>query len=101
MHTSEYSIKGYEDPVRVFHNGDWSGEVIISWKELPLNEMDKRKYELQEVTIPAALLVAIALPATKDMMSEALVHFAERLPETLGLMAAIKADEAKDRKKKQ
>lgn len=100
MHTSEYSIKGYEDPVRVFHNGDWSGEVIIAYKELPCGTWDTKKYTLQEVTLPASLLVALAIPATQTMVSEALVSFAERLPETLGLMAAIKESMKSDKKPK-
>lgn len=100
MHTSEYTIEGYEDPVRVFRNGDWSGDVIIAFQEKPFGPEDKQKYTLQEVTIPAALLVAVALPATRDMMSRALVSFAERLPRTLGLMAAIEAEEAEDAKEK-
>lgn len=100
MHKSEYSIKGYEDPVRVWRHGDWSGDVTIEFKELPLDSTDKRVYPLQEVTIPAALLVAVALPATKDMMSRALKHFAERLPDTLGLMKAIEDDEAERKPKK-
>lgn len=100
MHTSEYNIKGYQEPVRVFHNGDWSGDVIIAFKEEVFGTWDKQDKPLQEVTIPAGLLAALALPVTHDMVSEALVSFAERLPETLRLMAVIKESEKSDGKPK-
>lgn len=93
MHTSKFQIAGYEGDVVVFHNGDWSGEAIIEFQEAKLGIHDKQKYPKQEVTIPAKLLAALALPATQEMVSNALVIFAERLPETLGLLAAIKKDE--------
>jgi hypothetical protein len=100
MHTSTYKIKGYQDVVRVHHNGDWSGEAIVSFKEEVFGAWDKQDKPLQEVTIPARLLAALALPVTKNMVSEALQRFAEVLPETLGLMKAVKAVKAQRKSKK-
>jgi len=99
MHTSTYKIKGYQDVVRVHHNGDWSGEAIISFKEEVYGTWDKQDKPLQEVMIPARLLAALAFPVTQEMVSDALIIFAERLPETLGVMAAVKKDEEERGKK--
>lgn len=94
MHSTSYNIEGYDGPVVVHHNGDWSGEVHIIFKEKVFGTWDKQKKEEQEAIIPGALLVALALPVTHDRLSRALEIFAERLPQTLGLMKAIEKDEA-------
>lgn len=103
MHTSTYDLEGYDGPVRVHHNGDWSGDVIVTWKDKVFGSWDTQKKEMQEAKIPGALFVALALPVTQDMVGRALESFAERLPETLGLMKAVqesmKSDKPKRRKK--
>lgn len=100
MHTSAFKLDGYDGDVRVHHNGDWSGDVIITFKEKVFGSWDEQNKPLQEAKIPGALLVALALPVTQDMISEALMSFAERLPETLGIMQAAKKSEKSDRKPK-
>lgn len=104
MHTSAFKIRGYEGDVLIFHNGDWSGEAIIRFQEEVFGKWDKQKKPVQEVEIPAKLLAALAIPATRAMVSDLLVSFAERLPETLGIYEASEAAAAeaqKGRKKKE
>jgi hypothetical protein len=100
MHTSKYHLEGYDGPVLVHHNGDWSGDVHIVFKEKVFGTWDNQKKEEQEAIIPGALLVALALPVTQDQVSRALENFAERLPETLGLMKVIEKDEASRKPKR-
>lgn len=97
MHRSAFKIRGYEGEVVVHHNGDWSGEAIICFQEEALGTDNP---EPQEVTIPAKLLAALAIPATRTMVSDLLVSFAERLPETLGIYEASEAAMAEHRKGK-
>lgn len=85
MHRSAFKIQGYKGDVVVHHNGDWSGEAIICFQEEALGT-DRPK--AREVEIPAKLLVALGIPATRAMVTSLLESFAERLPETLGIYEA-------------
>jgi hypothetical protein len=90
MHRSSFKIQGYQGNVLVFHNGDWSGEAIINFREERLFGKGKEEPE-QEATIPGKLLAALAIPATRLMVGDLLKSFAERLPETLGIYEASEA----------
>jgi hypothetical protein len=101
MHSTRFQIDGYEGDVVVHHNGDWSGEAIIVFKEKVFGTWDKQKKPEQEVEIPAKLLAALALPAAQEMMQYELQRFADRLPEILRIRAKIGPDdEGKKRKEK-
>jgi hypothetical protein len=91
MHTSKFQIAGYEGDVLVFHNGDWSGEAIIEFREAKLGIHDKKKYPKQEVTIPGRLLIGLGLPVAQEAIQDALVGFAEDLPHILRVRKAMKS----------
>jgi hypothetical protein len=91
MHSSEFEIAGYENPVIVHHNGDWSGEAIVVFQEAKTHLHDKKVYPKQEVTIPARLLIGLALPVAQEAVQDALVGFAEDLPHILRVRKAMKA----------
>lgn len=60
MHTMAIRTKE-KGPVRIHHNGDWSGMAIVSWKE-----GRGEKARVVEVEVPAEALRACSIQFVKD-----------------------------------
>jgi hypothetical protein len=86
MHTSKFQIRGYEGDVVVIHNGDWSGDAEVIFKEAVFGEWDKKPKPEQRVTIPGRLLAGLAIPVTQRMMSDKIISFLEQLPDSMGVL---------------
>ncbi len=70
MHTKEIKVPGYAD-VRVYHNGDWSGDAIVCWT-LPGGKQ-------QRVEIPADVLMALARRSAVASIAGDIMSFLEKL----------------------
>jgi hypothetical protein len=63
MITREYRVPGFEAPVTVHRNEDWSGIVVIEWTDV-VNQQHHR------TQIPAQLLMWVSFKETKAWMLE-------------------------------
>lgn len=68
MHTSKFDIKGYDGPVTVIHNSDWSGPVSITWSE----GGEERTSE-----VPGELLTLLSMDVAISTVREKVVGFLE------------------------
>jgi len=61
MQSKEYTVPGFDLPVIVHHNDDWSGLVVIEW-------FDSREETYRHTEIPAAVILAISFRETRAMI---------------------------------
>lgn len=78
-HSSSFQIRGYDGDVVVIHNGDWSGDATVIFKEAVFGSWDKKEKPEQRVQIPAKLLIALALPAAKEFVLGEIVRGIEQI----------------------
>jgi|KBSSwiStaDraftv2_1062776.scaffolds.fasta_scaffold3448049_2 hypothetical protein len=78
-HSSSFQIPGYDGDVVVIHNGDWSGDATVVFKEAVFGSWDKKEKLEQRVEIPAKLLVALALPVAKEFVLSEIVRTIEQI----------------------
>ncbi len=74
MKTEEYKLSGFEFPVLVHHEEDWSGMMVIEWADPHTNE-----HRLVEV--PAGILLFLSIRETKTWVLAELEAAIERLKE--------------------
>lgn len=103
MHTSIFKIPGYQG-ILVFHNGDWSGDVIIRFQEEVFGTWDKQNKPVKEVEIPGRLLVALSLDVAKKAVADEVTRLMDDLPNVMRLRKAgddaVKACKAAKRSRK-
>ncbi len=58
MKFKEYKLPGFDRPVFLHHNEDWSGMVIVEWWE----------DTFRRVELPARLILALSFVETKQWM---------------------------------
>ena len=66
MQTREYQLPGFDHPVIVHRNDDWSGNVVVQWSDaIASNHMTE---------LPARLLLALSFKETKAYVLDQLGH---------------------------
>jgi len=72
MKTEEFEIPGFEFPVRVTHEEDWSGMVQLEW-------IDTSSSCERLVEIPAAILLYLSIDQTKNWVLAEVAHAIDNL----------------------
>ncbi len=78
-HASSFKIPGYQGDVVVIHNGDWSGDATVVFREAVYGAWDKQEKPEQRITIPAKLLIALALPIAKEYVISQMIRGLEQI----------------------
>lgn len=68
-HTSTYEVDGL-GPVRVIHNGDWSGDAKVTWTEGGVD---------RSARIPGRLLTALSRSVAVDFVRSEVIGILEQL----------------------
>jgi hypothetical protein len=71
MQTREYQVPGFEAPVIVHRNEDWSGVMVIEWT-------DVLKGQHHVITIPAKILLWASMQETKETLLNEVRHALHR-----------------------
>lgn len=79
MHSSTFKIEGYQGDVVVLHNGDWSGDATVIFREAVYGAWDKQEKPEQRITIPGKLFIAISLPLAKKYVIENVIRGLEQI----------------------
>lgn len=72
MKTEEFNIPGFEFPVRVTHEEDWSGMVRLEWIDTPSSRQ-------RLVEIPAGILLYLSINQTKNWVLAEVEQAIDRL----------------------
>ena len=72
MVTEEFDIPGFEFPVRVTHEEDWSGMVQLEW-------IDASSSRQRLVEIPAGILLHLSINQTKSWVLAEVEHAIDKL----------------------
>jgi len=78
-HSSSFKIPGYEGDVVVIHNGDWSGDATVVFKEAVHGSWDKEEKVEKRIEVPGRLLVALGLATAKQFVMTQIIRTLEQV----------------------